>query len=111
MTTALEAAFVAVAVVAAVLLVAWPFLSPRRGEPEQVMSDVDRRRLALLEQRDTAYAELRDLEQDHRTNKVSDEDYAAERRRLRADAAAALRALDQLESSPEDGSENPPLED
>ena len=111
MTTALEAAFVAVAVVAAVLLVAWPFLSPQRGEPEQVMSDADRRRLALLEQRDTAYAELRDLEQDHRTNKVSDEDHAAERRRLRADAAAALRALDQLESSPEGGFENPPLED
>ncbi len=101
MTTALEAAVVAVVVVAAVLLVAWPFLSPERGELEQALSERDRARLALLEQRDTAYAELRDLEQDHRTNKVSDADYATERRRLRSQAADALRALDQLESRSE----------
>jgi hypothetical protein len=110
-TTALEAAVVAVVVVAAVLLVAWPFLSPERGEPEQVLSERDRRRLEMLEQRDTAYAELRDLEQDHRTNKVSDVDYETERRRLRSDAAAALRGLDELESATEAKTENPPLED
>ena len=98
MTTALEAALVAAVVVAAVLLVAWPFLSPERGAPEQALSEGDRRRLTLLERRDAAYAELRDLEQDHRTSKVSDADYATERRRLRAEAAAALRSLDQLES-------------
>ncbi len=107
MSTALEAAVVAAVVVAAVLLVAWPFLSPDRGEPEQVLSERDRTRLALLEQRDAAYAELRDLEQDHRTNKVSDVDYESERRRLRSEAAAALRALDELESA----SETPSLED
>ena len=111
MTTALEAAVVAAVVIAAVLLVAWPFLSPERGEPEQTLSERDRRRLELLEQRDTAYAELRDLEQDHRTNKVSDADYETERLRLRSDAAAALRGLDRLESATESTSENPPLED
>jgi hypothetical protein len=98
-------------VTAAVLLVAWPFLSPERGEPEQALSERDRRRLELLEQRDTAYAELRDLEQDHRTNKVSDVDYETERRRLRSDAAAALRGLDELESATEAKTEIPPLED
>jgi len=109
-TTALEAAAVAAVVVAAVLLVAWPFLSPERGEPEQTLSEIDRRRLALLEQRDAAYADLRDLEQDHRTNKVSDVDYASERNRLRSQAAAALRALDDLNPL-ESPSETPPLED
>jgi hypothetical protein len=110
-TTALEAAVVAVVVVAAVLLVAWPFLTPERGEPEQALDARDRRRLELLEQRDSAYAELRDLEQDHRTNKVSDADYETERRRLRSEAAGALRELDQLESATESQSETPPLED
>jgi len=110
-TTALEAAAVAVVVIAAVLLVAWPFLSPQRGEPEQALSERDRRRLELLERRDTAYAELRDLEQDHRTHKVSDADYEAERLRLRSEAAEALKALDQLESATESISETPPLED
>jgi hypothetical protein len=110
-TTALEAAVVAVVVIAAVLLVAWPFLSPERGEPEQALSERDRWRLELLEQRDTAYAELRDLEQDHRTSKVSDADYETERRRLRSEAAGALRGLDRLESATESQSETPPLED
>jgi hypothetical protein len=110
-STALEAAAVAAVVIAAVLLVAWPFLTPFRGEPEQVLSERDRERLQLLEQRDTAYADLRDLEQDHRTNKVSDIDYESERRRLRAEAAAALRALDQLESMTEVPSQTPSSED
>jgi hypothetical protein len=110
-STALEAAAVAAVVIAAVLLVAWPFLTPYRGEPEQVLSERDRERLQLLERRDTAYADLRDLEQDHRTNKVSDIDYESERRRLRAEAAAALRALDQLESIPEVASRTPSSED
>ena len=48
MTTAIEAAVVAAVVIAAVVLVAWPFLSPERGEPEQMLSERDRRRLALL---------------------------------------------------------------
>jgi len=65
------------------------------------MSPGDRERLALLEQRDAAYAGLRDLEQDHDTGKVGDEDYEAERRRLRAEAAQALRGLDRLDSEPQ----------
>ena len=67
MSTAIEAAAVAVAVTCAVVVVAWPFLSPTRGAPEQAMSPGDRERIGLLEQRDAAYVGLRDLEQDHRT--------------------------------------------
>ncbi len=101
MSTAVEAAVVAVAVTCAVMAVAWPFLSPQRGAPEQAMSARDRERLALLERRDAAYSALRDLEQDHGTGKVGDEDYEAERRRLRAEAAQALRGLDRLDSEPQ----------
>ncbi len=101
MSTGVEAAAVAVAVTCAVIVVAWPFLSPTAGPPEQAMSPRDRERLALLEQRDAAYAGLRDLEQDHRTGKVGDEDYEAERRRLRAEAAQALGGLDRLDSEPQ----------
>jgi hypothetical protein len=100
-STAVEAAAVAVAVASAVVVVAWPFLSPQRGAPEQAMSARDRERLALLERRDAAYGGLRDLEQDHRTGKVGNEDYEAERRRLRAEAAQALRGLDRLDSEPQ----------
>ena len=98
MSVAAEAALVAVAVTVAVVAVAWPFLSPERGRPDDRLSDEDRRRIELLERRDAAYAALRDLEQDHRTGKVSDIDYADERGRLREEAAAALRGLDQLDS-------------
>jgi hypothetical protein len=97
-SVAAEAALVAVAVTVAVVAVAWPFLSPERGLAEQSLSSRDRERLALMERRDAAYAGLRDLEQDHRTGKVSDIDYADERGRLREEAAAALRGLDQLDS-------------
>ena len=47
--------------------------------------------MELLERRDAAYAALRDLEQDHRTGKVTGDDYVAEREELRREAAAALR--------------------
>jgi hypothetical protein len=100
-STGLEAAVVAAVAALAVLIVAWPFLSPERGAPDEQLSPRDRTRLELLERRDAAYAGLRDLEQDHRTGKVSDEDYDVERRRLRAEAAEALRGLDRLESQPE----------
>jgi len=42
-------------------------------------------------ERDAVYAALGDLEHDHETAKVSDEDYAAMRRELRARAAALIR--------------------
>ena len=51
-------------------------------------------RLRLLEERDRALGALKELEFDHRTGKVSDEDYRAALPGLRARAADALRALD-----------------
>jgi hypothetical protein len=86
----------AVIVVGALVFVAWPLLSPE-AEPEQVLSEHDRLRLAAAERRDEAYAALRDLELDVRTGKLTAEDAEQERIRLREQAAAALKDLDQLD--------------
>ena len=80
----------------AVLFVARPFLreptpvSDRLDEP----SELERRRLELVEERDRALAALKELEFDHRTGKVTDEDYRQQVGPLRRSAAAALRALE-----------------
>jgi hypothetical protein len=80
--------------VAAVWFVARPFLrSPAQEEPLAEPDKAEQERLALEEQRDHALAALKELEFDHRTGKVSDEDYRALVGELRYDAAAALRAL------------------
>ncbi len=96
MTAAAAVAAAAALVMLAVVVVAWPFVSPEREQPEERLSEEDRRRLALAEARDAAYASLRDLEQDLRTGKVTEADYEAERDRLRADAARVLHELDRL---------------
>ena len=78
--------------VVAVWFVARPFLGRGAGEPAG--EEPPPERLALEEQRDRALGALKELEFDHRTGKVSDEDYRAAVGELRRDAADALRALD-----------------
>jgi hypothetical protein len=87
---------VAVLVAAAVLFVAWPFASPEAEPPEPALGETDRRRLELRERRDEAYQALRDLELELHTGKITARDHEAERARLRAEAAEALRELDEL---------------
>ena len=86
----------AVLAVAAVVLVARPFLREptTRDDVLGAPGEVERRRLALAEERDRALAALKELEFDHRTGKVSDEDYRAQVAPLRRAAAQALRALE-----------------
>jgi hypothetical protein len=82
--------------VACVVLVALPFIR-EPAAPDDVLDQPDaleRRRLELAEERDRALAALKELEFDHRTGKVSDEDYRALVGPLRARAAEALRALE-----------------
>ena len=55
----------------------------------------ERRRLSLAEERDRALSALKELEFDHRTGKVSDEDYRVTIGPLRQQAAEALRALER----------------
>jgi hypothetical protein len=82
--------------VGCVLFVARPFLrdpapaSDRVDEP----GPLDEMRVALEEERDRALAALKELEFDHRTGKVTDDDYRALVGPLRRRAAEALRALD-----------------
>jgi hypothetical protein len=82
----------ALVVAAAVVLVARPFLSAG-GATTQPAKPLDDAGLALVEERDRTLAELRELEFDHRTGKVSDADYRASIGPLRRRAAAAVRAV------------------
>jgi cytochrome c-type biogenesis protein CcmI len=77
--------------VAAVLFVARPFLS--RGN-DRAPVEPPPERLALEEERDRALGALKELEFDHRTGKISDEDYGELVGELRRRAADALKALD-----------------
>jgi hypothetical protein len=83
--------------IAAVIVVALPFLR-RPGlsalEDRLEADGVDPARVQLAEERDRALAALKELEFDHRTGKVSDEDYRELVGPLRRRAADALRALD-----------------
>jgi hypothetical protein len=82
--------------VAAVLVVARPFLREPAPLDDRlgVLDDLERRRLELAEERDRALAALKELEFDHRTGKISDEDYRTQVGPLRRRAAEALRALE-----------------
>ncbi len=82
--------------VACVLLVARPFLrepAPGRDRLDEP-GEREQERVALAEERDRALAALKELEFDHRTGKVSDEDYRAQVGPLRRRAAELLRALE-----------------
>jgi len=89
-------AVAAVIAVAAVVFVARPFLrdpSPASDRLDELAPEA-RERLALAEERDRALSALKELEFDHRTGKVSDEDYRAQVGPLRRRAAEVLRALE-----------------
>ena len=64
--------------VGAVVLVAVPFLrEPAPADDRLLAPDASQqRRLARAEERDRALAALKELEFDHRTGKVSDDDYS-----------------------------------
>jgi hypothetical protein len=94
MTIALVAG--AALAVACVLVVALPFLREPRARDDRLArpDELEQRRLSLAEERDRALAALKELEFDHRTGKVSDDDYRDLVGPLRRRAASALRALD-----------------
>jgi hypothetical protein len=89
-------ALAAVVAVVCVLFVALPFLREPEPESDRLagLSPEQERALERLEQRDRALAALRELELDHRTGKISDDDYLEQRVLLRAEAARTLAAAD-----------------
>jgi hypothetical protein len=99
--TALALLLAAALAIACVVYVARPFLreptAADDGLPEP--DELERRRLALLEERDRALAALKQLEFDHRTGTISDEDYRELVGPLRRQAAEALRELEPTASA------------
>ena len=88
--------------IACAIVVALPFLREpsARDDRLEAPDQLEQRRLAVAEERDRALAALKELEFDHRTGKVSDEDYRAQVGPLRRRAADALRALEAGEHAP-----------
>jgi hypothetical protein len=91
----MEFVLVMVAAAAVILIVSQPF---RRVEPEtaEVEDTGKSTKVAELEAaREAKYREIRDAELDHRTGKLSDEDFRSVDSALRAEAISILQALDR----------------
>ncbi len=94
----------AVIAVAAVVIVALPYLRSGKaatGDALDAPTDAQEKQLELIETRDHALAALKELEFDHRTGKVGDEDYRELVGPLRRSAAEALRAIDRARGTEE----------
>ena len=82
--------------VAAVVLVSLPFLRGS-GDDLESSTELQDRRLLLIDERDRTLAALKELEFDHRTGKIDDTDYRALVGPRRRTAAEVLQALDAEE--------------
>jgi hypothetical protein len=91
--------FVVILVVLAVivLVVSGPLRSRRFDEAAESAERAD-----LEAARDAKYREIRDAELDYRTGKLSEADWRALDRGLRAEAVEILRRLDELPTSAAD---------
>jgi Mg/Co/Ni transporter MgtE len=91
----LAALILAVVALAVVVFVAWPLVRPQSAaDTLDPLTDDQRRRLALREERDLALQAIKELEVDRATNHIGDEDYAELVNEYRAQAAAAIAKLD-----------------
>jgi len=84
-----------------VVVVALPFLREPQAHDDRLDAPTpeEERRLTLREERDRALAALRELEFDHRTGKITDEDYRRDLGPLRRAAAGALKRIDAAEQA------------
>jgi hypothetical protein len=87
---------VPVLTILALALVVWIVGAPLRAGPRAADEALELEREHLEAARDAKYREIRELELDHRTGKLSDEDFRALDRQLRAEAVVILRRLDRL---------------
>lgn len=94
----MSALIAALLIAALVAFVVWLLSGPfRTRAAAPTPADSDERR-ALESAKEAKYAEIRDNETDFRTGKLSDEDFRALNRQLRAEAVEILRAIDELDS-------------
>ena len=92
-------------VLAAIVLagvVAMFVIAPLRRAPQDEALDEDRR-AALEAAKEAKYREIRDAELDREMGKLSQDDWRAVDRELRAQAIEILRELDRLEGRRPDG--------
>ena len=99
--------------VVCVVVVALPFLKEPEPESDSLdeLDEGERRRLELLESRDRSLTALKELEFDHRTGTISDDDYRSLVGPLRREVASALQALEREAEMPppsQDGEGRPP---
>ena len=83
-----------VAVLAVVVVVIAGPLRPGRVRESDLALEAERAELEAA--KEAKYREIRDAELDHRTGKLSDADWRAMDRALRAEAVELLRRLDRL---------------
>jgi hypothetical protein len=83
-----------VAVLAVVVVVIAGPLRPGRVREEDLALEAERAELEAA--KEAKYREIRDADLDHRTGKLSDADWRAQDRSLRAEAVELLRRLDRL---------------
>jgi hypothetical protein len=81
-------------IVVVLLIVVALVAAPLRRPGTMVEEDAERAELEAA--RDAKYREIRDAELDHRTGKLSEADWRAMDRSLRAEAVEILRRLDAL---------------
>ena len=92
----MTALLAALLIAALLIVVGWALSGPFRARPgEEAPGESDERR-ALESAKDAKYAEIRDNETDYRTGKLSDQDFRALDRQLRAEAVEILRDIDRL---------------
>jgi hypothetical protein len=82
----------------AVLVITAP-LRPGRAREEDLALEAERAELEAA--KEAKYREIRDAELDHQTGKLSDADWRAMDRALRAEAMALLKRLDAVEQRAE----------
>jgi hypothetical protein len=90
--------FVLVLLGALVALIGWPL---RPGREERALERDEGRREELDAAREAKYRQIREIELDHRTGKLTDGDWRAQDRALRAEAVEILRELDELDGDRE----------
>lgn len=89
------AVILAVVALAVVVFIAWPLVRPQTAADQlDPLTDAQRRRLALREERDLALQAIKELEIDRSTNHIGDQDHDELVAQYRAQAAAAIAALD-----------------
>lgn len=95
---------VALAIAAILAVVVWAVSAPLRRPAAEAGADEELEELQA--EKETKYAEIRDAEMDRRTGKLSEDDWRAIDRDLRAEAVAILRRIDELGG--ESGAGEPP---